>query len=282
MRHCSFRRLLAVVALFFTLVVARPARAAPPDDAEDIALDFGRRARSWLDIGGFLRSQSLYSTKELGVRAQLGLAWDAPSVGNSRRDGAVIRATAAGGVAAYPDGAVAPIIALPVTPRVARAAVNAAFRAARLFTEDAMEGLATRARWSGLVPELRLRVGRQWDESARADLLPTADALKTTDAAQANLWLEARAIFRLDRLVFADEELATFRLRLEQSEIAQRIALRVVTGLAAWQRSWVEARAAPSGSVAALEAALQLSEIEAALDVLTGGWFASWRAKEVR
>ena len=220
----------------------------------------------------FTRSLGANSLREYGLFAEVGLAWDSPQRAPAREG--VVRT-------AVLDPQVTSVVSLPVTPRVARAAVQAAFRNARLLGDDAIDGLASRARWSGLVPEVRLRGARIWDESARAEVLPS-DALRTWDAARANLLLEARASFRLDRLVFADEELSVARLRLEQSELAQRLALRVVGTLAAWQRAWVEARAAPAGSVAALEAALRLGELEAALDVLTGGWFASWRAREVR
>ncbi len=263
------RTWLLLLVVICTLLVTPPARA---DDAEDLLWDLSRRAKSRVDVAAFTRSPGASGLREYGLFAEVGLAWDAPQRGPSRES--VLRT-------AVLDPQSVPVVSLPITPRVARAAVHAAFRTARLVGEDAIDGLASRARWSGLVPELRLRGARIWDESARAEVLPS-DALRTWDAARANLMLEARASFRLDRLVFADEELAALRLRLEQSEIAQRLALRVVAMLSAWQRAWVEARAAPAGSVAALEAALRLGELEATLDVVTGGWFSSWRAREVR
>lgn len=254
--------------------------AARADDAEDLVWDLSRRARSQLDIAGFSRSRG-EAARELGFLAEVGVSWDTPSRAPARE--AALRAGGFGII----DGALPAqlaqisLVSLPVTPRVARQAVSAAFRNARLLSEDAIDGLGSRARWSGLVPELRLRAARLWDETARAEVLPS-DALRTADSVRANLWLEARASFRLDRLIFADEELAAFRLRLEQSELAQRLALRVVAMLSAWQRAWVETRAAPAGSVAALEASLKMGELEATLDVVTGGWFAAWRGREVR
>lgn len=272
------RMLARIVFVIVFALVFSCTRVAHADDVEDVLWDLSHRGRSWIDVRGFARTNALAAVpSEIGVLGEIGLAWDTPGAARGRDappTSGVVRVLEANAVA---NG----IVSLPVTPRVARAAVNAAFRTARLLPEHEIDSLSSRARWSGLVPEVRVRAARVWDESARIDTLPS-DALRTTDAARANLLVEARASFRLDRLVFADEELTTWRLRIEQSEVAQKLALRVVASLAAWQRAWVEARSAPTGSVAALEASLRLSELEASLDVMTGGWFASWRGKEIR
>jgi hypothetical protein len=223
---------------------------------------------AWLDVGGSLRAGA---RDDVAVFAELGVAWDAPPRANKARLA----------VSEEAASTLAPRLALPITPRVARAAVRAAYRAARLTTGDALDGLGSRARWSGLVPEIRVGARRAWDDTARLDLAPSDD-WRSSGATHANLWLEARAAFRLDRLLFAGEELGVERLRLEESEAAQRLALRVVSLLAAWQRAWLEGKAAPGGTVSALEASLASSELEASLDVVTGGWFSAWRAREVR
>ncbi len=258
------------VLLAVLLNVISPATARADDD--DLAF-----TPAWLSVGGGLRTNGT-SSDDAVVFAELGIAWDA---GAPRRSQALHMAGLSES-SPTPNALAASVIALPISPRVARSAVHAAYRAARFITDDALEGLATRARWSGLVPEVRVGARRAWDDSARFDVTTSDDWRAAGGTMHANLWLEARAAFRLDRLLFADEELAVARLRLAQSEAAQRLALRVVSGLGAWQRAWIENKAAPHGTVAALEASVKLNELEATLDVLTGGWFASWRAREAR
>lgn len=92
-------------------------------------------------------------------------------------------------------------------------------------------GMATRARASALLPEVRLRVFRTADAGLRlyqeADA-PDAPRSALLDGTQTGI--EARFSFRLDRLVFADEEVPLERLRLERLEAAQaeEVATRVI------------------------------------------------------
>src|SRR5690606_33800397 len=105
------------------------------------------------------------------------------------------------------------ILPLPlVRPRDARAAISAALEEAGVPLAHAqLDDLDSRARWSGLMPRLRLRATRLVDESS--SLSPTSyDANRTTESGGTSLWLEARATFQLDRLVFADEELRILRM----------------------------------------------------------------------
>ncbi len=265
---------IVLAVLFGLLLACRLARADDLDDDDALA---NAPVPSWLTLGAAVADGG---RGEARVFAELGMAWDGPrprvaSLGAASTAARLSVSDAAG------SGAAPALGALPVTPRVARAAVRAALRAAHLLPEDALDSMAARARATGIVPEIRLRAMRLWDDTARVDATLTDDALKTTDTARANLWLEARAAFRLDRLLFAGEELAVARLRLSESAIAERIGREVVGALAAWQRAFIEARAAPSGSVAALDASVRASEAEILLDVLTDGWFSSWRAHEV-
>ena len=50
-------------------------------------------------------------------------------------------------------------------------------------------------------------------------------------------WLEARATWRLDRLVFAEEEVALERMRQERAEAQARLRAHVLKVLFAWQRA---------------------------------------------
>jgi hypothetical protein len=169
------------------------------------------------------------------------------------------------------------------TPSLSRELVQAAWRAAGLGpTDSALTDLAARARWSALLPETRLRLLRTDDQSARLVTQDGEDPRTTSGTAQGSTWLEARLAWRLDRLLFADEETTVERLRLERQEARLRVATRALEHLAKWQRAQVEARVAPAGSLEAADALLRAVEAEGALDVLTGGWFADWRASPSR
>lgn len=169
-----------------------------------------------------------------------------------------------------------PIVIL-ITPQVARAAVNAATRHAGLETADQrLDALASRARTSALLPELRVRATRLVDEAQ--SLAPTEyDASRTTATGGESLWLEARATWSLDRLVFADEEIAIERMRNERAEARARVTSRTLELLFGWQRA-VAQRDDPARSPEdQLDAALKAAEHEAALDVITAGWFTKWQ-----
>ncbi len=117
--------------------------------------------------------------------------------------------------------------------RLARGAVRAARRAsARETTERRLDGLGSRARVSAALPELMLRATRSTDQSLR--LSPDERDVTVYDYTRtggADLLLEARATWNLDRLVFADEELGVERLRLEHAKSEERLIERV---LALW------------------------------------------------
>ncbi|WP_434042849.1 MULTISPECIES: hypothetical protein [Sorangium] len=179
-----------------------------------------------------------------------------------------------------PPAEAEPQLPLPVrvTPAMARAAVEAALRQARLLDPGArIDALASRARTSSLLPELRLRVSRLVDEAE--NLAPTEyDPARRTASGGTSLWLEARATWRLDRLVFVDEEIALERLRRERAELQTKLTARVIELLFAWQRA-VALAADPGRSPEEHRAAtLEALEAEASLDLLTGGWMTRWRA----
>ncbi|WP_437276627.1 hypothetical protein WME90_36045 [Sorangium sp. So ce375] len=165
-----------------------------------------------------------------------------------------------------------------VTPAMARAIVEAALRRSRLLDPEArIDAIASRARTASLFPELRLRVSRLVDEAE--NLAPTEyDPARRTASGGTSLWLEARATWRLDRLVFADEEIALERLRRERAELQTKLTARVLELLFAWQRA-VALSADPGQSPEEHRAAtLAALEGEASLDLLTGGWMTRWRA----
>ncbi|MEJ7730155.1 MAG: hypothetical protein WKG00_13165 [Polyangiaceae bacterium] len=172
-----------------------------------------------------------------------------------------------------------PPLVLRVTPTAARAAVRAALRQARLEDAEArIDSLASRARSSALLPELRLRATRLLDEAE--SLSPTEyDPGRTTATGGTSTWLEARATWRLDRLVFADEEVPLERLRHDRAEAEARVAARTLELLFAWQRALTVEADLARPVEERVEATLRVLECEASLDVVTDGWFSRWRGK---
>jgi len=179
-----------------------------------------------------------------------------------------------------PASAVPPPLRVPVvvTPEAARAAVEAALKREKLYDPDArIDALATRARVSAALPELRLRTLRSVDQGQT--LSPTEyDPARTTATGGSSFWLEARATWRLDRLLFADEEVALERMRHERAEARARMTARVLKLLFEWQRALALADDAARSPEENLAARLKALEAEAELDLLTGGWLSRWRA----
>jgi hypothetical protein len=155
---------------------------------------------------------------------------------------------------------------------LARGALAAARRAEHApERERALDGLASRARVSALLPEVRFRAARTRDETLR--LTPTTDdpyrfSLAGGDA----VVLEGAATFRLSRLLFADEELAVERLRLERERAGERRSTRVLERVLAWHAACERLAAADEATdVARWSIELEAAVVE--LDVLTNGWF---------
>jgi hypothetical protein len=190
----------------------------------------------------------------------------APSTPRHDSAGASERNSRAGGRAAR---------ATRLTPALARATVRAALRASsHAVIERRLAGAASRARASAGLPEARLRGARVIDESLR--LSPTVDdPYRYSRAGGTNLLFEARLTWKLDRLVFADEELGIERLRTENARSRGQLVERVLKALVAWQRALV--RAADPAALPHERELLQLSALEAelVLDALTAGWFST-------
>jgi len=171
----------------------------------------------------------------------------------------------------------AAVEAPPPRPKgpLARGCVKAAIEATGIARElDRLDDASTRARVSGLVPELRLRVARVVDEDQ--SLSPTEyDPERITASGGSSVWIEGRATFRLERLVFADDEVALEKMRGERQKLEREIADDVLKSFAVWQRA--------SGSLATPDpddetrAKLDIERVveETRLDVLTNGWFAA-------
>jgi len=160
-----------------------------------------------------------------------------------------------------------------LTPRLARGAVRHALAAAGyLGARGRIASTASRARSSAVLPELRLRTLRSTGENLR--LTPTLDnPYGYTQGGTSELLFEARLTWHLDRLVFADEEVALERLQTERDLAERKLIEHVLERLTAWQRCLV--RAADEDNEPEVRETAELEALGAAveLDVLTDGWF---------
>jgi hypothetical protein len=305
--------LLLVVAAAEARASPRAARAASDDDrladgeidADDLVgrATVGRGSlrappggEAWVSLAGFTR-RTVVGEREVGGMVVVGLPLDRLARVGARAGAAASAGAGAGASAgAGPTANVVPVSAVEeapvgVTPRLARAAVEAAWRAAGLGSDDArLDAIVSRARWSAVLPETRLRAVRFDDQRLYAESNVDANANRLRDTAGANVGLEARLTWRFDRLLYADDEPSFERMRLERHDARARIAGRVLEALFHWHRAWLEVRWIQAASREAreppnrpsrdeVEAALRLAEAEATLDVLTAGWFTSSRAR---
>lgn len=139
-----------------------------------------------------------------------------------------------------------------------------------------LDSLSGRARACALLPELRLRAARNTDQALR--LSPTTDdPYRVTQADGAGLVLEASATFRLDRLLFAREELTVERLRQQAGEARLKLELRIQAALLGLFRARQLSCAVEPGDQKTREA-VKAVELFAELDNLTAGWFSDQAA----
>lgn len=160
-----------------------------------------------------------------------------------------------------------------VSPLLVRAVVRATLRAAGArATERRLDGLAARSRYSALLPEVRLRGARGLDYSRR--LAPTQDdPLRYSEEGAYDLLFEGRLSWRLNRLLFTDEELAVERLRAERATGRQRLVARALGWLWAWERARRQLTRADLNAQQRHAAELRLVEAELWLEWLTAGAF---------
>jgi hypothetical protein len=172
-----------------------------------------------------------------------------------------------------PAPASSPSAAPILSSRLARGSVRHALaNAGYLKARSRLASLASRARSSAVLPELGLRTLRSSGQLLR--LTPTSDEpYRYTQAGTSELTLEARLTWRLDRLVFADEEVTLERLQIERDAAERRLIEHVLEQLSLWQRG--RARAADLNADPEQRETADLAAIAAAveLDVLTDGWF---------
>jgi hypothetical protein len=137
-----------------------------------------------------------------------------------------------------------------------------------------LDSIATRARASAALPEIRLRAQRNTDQALR--WAPTSDdPYRVTQADGAGTTLEASATFRLDRLLFAREELNAERLRQQSGAEHLKLERRVLDAVLELFRARELACSAAADADARAVALLRGAERFAELDVMTAGWFSA-------
>jgi len=182
---------------------------------------------------------------------------------------------------AAPRAAPAAPKGVQVSPALARACVAAAWRASGLGSMADLDNMSGRARTAGLLPEARVRVARSWDRGQK--LTPTdKDPYRLQDSTSATQWLEGKLTWRLDRLLFTNEEIAVEKIRMQRLQQRAQIAGKVLTTLFAWQRARLTTQDESKSDEERADAWIRMSEAEATLDVLTGGWFSGWLADRAR
>jgi len=243
---------------------------------------------AWLTLGGFSRQNMLEERREVGGFVVLGLPLDRFTQGPSTRTSLPVPDPVASlelrpASDPPPPQQTSPPTELLLTPRLARSCVAAAWRAAGLASDDArLDAIVSRAHWSALLPEARLRAVRF--EDARLSLDTSTDTSKLRDSSGANIGLEARLTWRFDRVLYADDEPSFERIRLEQRDARARIGVRVLEALFHWQRAALDLRMLPPSQQGTRDEAdvhLRVMEAEAALDVLTNGWFTTYESKRL-
>ena len=139
------------------------------------------------------------------------------------------------------------------------------------------DSMKTRARVSALLPESRFRIARDWDQSFR--LAPTTDdPFRLYETNGGGMKIEGTVTWKLNRLLFADEELSIERLRVQQTQARSRLSGEVLKALFDWQRATAQLEDPSLDDVEKVEALIRESEALALLDVLTSGWFSTWLA----
>lgn len=210
---------------------------------------------------------------ELGVGAIVSLPLDAIAI--APRRGELVRASFVPTSAVADAGAPIEIVEdVRLAPGAVRRLVVAAWRTARLAPEEErLADLAARARASATLPELRLRVMRTVDETVKAT--PSGDLVTTQSGAGVAMHYEARATWRLDRLVFADDEIALERLRSERNAERLRLTLHVLELVTAWQRAHARALDASLSVYERSDAVVREIAAATTLDALTNGEWSS-------
>jgi hypothetical protein len=156
---------------------------------------------------------------------------------------------------------------------------NAATALAQAEPERA-RSLVTRARWAGLLPDVRVRLDRRFARTESLDL-GRADPTATPVGVDANndLRYEARAAWDLSRIVFNPDEIGASAHALRMADVRREVESAVIRVYFERRRLKAEALASDATDTASgVRLELHIQELEAELDALSGGAFSRWRS----
>jgi hypothetical protein len=154
--------------------------------------------------------------------------------------------------------------------------LRAAASALALAEPARARSMVQRARWSGLLPEVRFRVDRRFGRSESLDVspVPLSDAppvaLDTVDEVR----YEWRASWDLSRLIFNPDELGAHGEALRMADVRREVESVVIRLYFERRRLKIDALTADGYDVASnLRRDARIEELEAELDALTAGAF---------
>lgn len=143
---------------------------------------------------------------------------------------------------------------------------------------DPASGWARRARLAGLLPVLTVSLSR--DLAQDADLSRESSGKESLDiGTNRDLGVDARAVWRLDRLLYDDAELRALQATQRQRQERLELLLRV-TSIYYQRRKLQLAQGRDPNEASRVDRLLAIEELTDQLDALTGGDFR--RALEAR
>lgn len=165
-----------------------------------------------------------------------------------------------------------------VTANEVRELIRSSWRELGLEHDERLDDLAHRARVSAVLPELRLKVNRTTGQTVR--LSPTLeDPSRIEGSGDASMLYEARVTWRLDRLVFADDEVTLERARSERNDQRSKQSHRVIELLTQWRKAMGKKVDPLTSSTEKLDAEAIEAAASAGLDALTGGVWSRQRSE---
>ncbi|HEY2370256.1 MAG TPA: hypothetical protein VGH87_27860 [Polyangiaceae bacterium] len=163
---------------------------------------------------------------------------------------------------------------------VAQRAARIAVKTAGLTESDAeIERMATRARASALLPEVRVMA--KGISAGPRDYVSDTGTVATSYFGP-SYSIEGSLTFHLERLAYSGQEARLERLRLERVEARSRITQRVIDEIARWSKATSEERDSPEGTDQHADATARRVAAQMALDVWTAGWFSEYLEGKAR
>jgi hypothetical protein len=157
-------------------------------------------------------------------------------------------------------------------------ALRAAATALVLAEPDRARSLVERARYAGVLPELRLMAERRFARTESVDLGSPTDATALAPVgidSNNDVRYQARATWDLSKIIFNSDEIGAQFQALRTADARREVESLVIRLYFERRRLKAESAAADDQDMpAGLRRELRIAEVEAELDALTGGAFA--------